>query len=154
MIPALHELWGGGLVEHHGEHYDFGPLSITPVPSAKIPVYIGGDSDVALKRAAKIGDGWIGNRVYREDELETLMVRLEGFLKDNGRTLDDLKVIAPIGAWPSADLYRKWHDRGVDGTMAAPWWMASAEEKALHGDGIDLKIATMERFAEEIISQL
>jgi probable F420-dependent oxidoreductase len=154
MIPVLHELWGGGLVEHHGEHFDFGPLSIAPVPSKKIPVYVGGDSDVALRRAARIGDGWIGNRVYRESELEALLVRLEGFLKDNGRTLDDLKVIAPIGAWPSVGLYRKWHDRGVDGTLAAPWWMASAEEKAMHREGIELKLATMERFAEEIISQI
>ncbi|GAB3667099.1 TIGR03619 family F420-dependent LLM class oxidoreductase [Actinocorallia lasiicapitis] len=153
MIPALRELWKGGLVEHHGEFFDFGPLSIAPVPAKPVPVYVGGDSDVALKRAARIGDGWIGNRVYREPELESLLQRLELHLKDNGRTLADFKVVAPIGKRPSPDLYRKWHDRGVTGTMAAPWWFPSDEEKSRH-TGLDLKIATLERFATEIIDRL
>ena len=153
MLPALHTLWQGGLVEHHGEFYDFGPLSISPVPSRRVPVYIGGDSDVALRRAARIGDGWIGNRVYREPDLEDLLVRLEGYLKENGRTLDDLAVIAPIGARPSAPLYRKWRERGVTGTLAAPWWMPTEEEKRRYS-GVELKIATMERFAEDVIAQM
>ncbi|MGI5168169.1 TIGR03619 family F420-dependent LLM class oxidoreductase [Spirillospora sp. CA-253888] len=154
MIPALRELWRGGMVEHHGEHYDFGPLSIAPVPAEPVPVYIGGDSDAALRRAARVGDGWIGNRIYSEEQLGDLLERLSGFLAEHGRTLDDLKVIAPIGAMPSADLYRRWADRGVAGTMAAPWWLATPEEKARHGAGLDLKVATMERFAEEVIAKM
>ncbi len=153
MLPTLAALWQGGLVEHHGEFYDFGPLSIAPVPSAKIPVYIGGDSDVALRRAARIGDGWIGNRVYREHQLEELLGKLTGYLKEHGRTLDDLKVIAPIGARPSADLYKKWGDRGITGTLAAPWWFPSPEERERY-EGLDLKIATMRRFAEEVIGRM
>ncbi|MFI0450603.1 TIGR03619 family F420-dependent LLM class oxidoreductase [Actinomadura sp. 6N118] len=154
MIPALRTLWQGGMVEHHGTFYDFGPLSIAPVPSKPVPVYIGGDSDAALRRAARVGDGWIGNRIYSEDQLGDLLNRLSGFLADHGRTLDDLKVIAPIGAMPSADLYRKWADRGVNGTMAAPWWLASRDEKAKHGEGLELKVATMERFAGEVIAKM
>jgi len=143
MIPALRELWKGGSVEHHGKFYDFGPLSISPTPPEPVPVFIGGDSDAALRRAARIGDGWIGNRIYSEDQLSDLLERLTGFLKENGRTLDDLKVVAPIGAMPSVDLYRKWSDRGVTGTMAQPWW-----------SNPDDKIAGMERFAEKIISKM
>ncbi|WP_067482245.1 TIGR03619 family F420-dependent LLM class oxidoreductase [Actinomadura hibisca] len=154
MIPALRELWKGGMVEHHGEHYDFGPLSIAPVPAEPVPLYIGGDSDAALRRAARVGDGWIGNRIYSEEQLGDLLERLSGFLAEHGRTLADLKVIAPIGAMPSADLYRKWADRGVSGTMAAPWWLATPEEKARHGTGLDLKVATMERFADEVMAKM
>jgi probable F420-dependent oxidoreductase len=158
MIPALRSLWQGGMVEHHGTSYDFGPLSISPTPSQPIPVYIGGDSDAALKRTARIGDGWIGNRIYSEDQLGELLDRLSRHLADHGRTLDDLRVIAPIGAMPSADLYRKWHERGVDGTMAAPWWLATPEETATYGTkrtgGLGLKVATMERFAEEVIAKM
>lgn len=79
--------------------------------------------------------------------------RLSGFLAEEGRTLDDLKVIAPIGVPPSAGLYKKWADRGVDGTLAAPWWLASAEERRRY-EGLDLKIATMERFADEVIARM
>ncbi|MFD0691335.1 TIGR03619 family F420-dependent LLM class oxidoreductase [Actinomadura fibrosa] len=154
MLPALRTLWQGGMVEHHGTYYDFGPLSIAPVPDKPVPVYIGGDSDAALRRAARAGDGWIGNRIYSEDQLGELLTRLTGFLSEHGRTLDDLAVIAPIGAMPSADLYRKWADRGVRGTLAAPWWTASPEEKATHGKGLALKLATMERFAEEVMAKM
>lgn len=154
MLPALRALWAGGTVEHHGTYYDHGPLSISPVPDEPVPVYVGGDSDAALRRAARIGDGWIGNRIYSEERLEALLTRLEGYLAEEGRTLDDLKVIAPIGAMPSADLYRRWADRGVTGTMAAPWWLPTAEEKERHPDPLALKIATMERFADEVIAKL
>jgi probable F420-dependent oxidoreductase len=153
MLPALRTLWSGGMVEHHGEAYDFGPLRIAPVPDRPIPVYVGGDSDAALRRAARVGDGWIGNRIYREPQLAELLDRLAGFLAEYGRTLDDLDVIAPIGALPSAELYQKWAARGVTGTLAAPWWLATPEEKTRH-TGLDLKIATMERFADEVIAKM
>ncbi|XVQ13248.1 TIGR03619 family F420-dependent LLM class oxidoreductase [Spirillospora sp. CA-255316] len=155
MVPALRELWKGGTAEFHGAHYDFGPLSIAPVPEKPVPVFFGGDSDAALRRTARLGDGWIGNRIYSEEQLENLLTRLEGFLAEHDRTLDDLDVIAPIAGMPSADLYRKWAARGVRGTLAAPWWTATPDEKAAHeGDPLALKIATMERFAEEVIAKM
>lgn len=153
MIPALRTLWRGGMVEYKGDCYDFGPLRIAPVPSRPVPVYIGGDSDAALRRAARVGDGWIGNRIYSERQLTELLDRLTVFLAAHGRTLDDLDVIAPIGAPPSAELYKKWADRGVTGTMAAPWWLATPDERQRY-TGLDLKVATMERFADEVIARM
>lgn len=152
MIPALRALWRGGMVEFRGSYYDFGPLRIEPVPDRPVPVYIGGDSDAALRRAARLGDGWIGSRVYSERRLESVLDRLTGFLAEHGRTLDDLAVIAPIGAMPSADLYKRWADRGVTGTLAAPWLLASPAERG-RLTGLDLKLATMERFAAEVIAK-
>lgn len=173
MIPALRTLWrsaaggpGGGaedggadgigadgMVEYKGEFFDFGPLRIEPVPDRPVPIYVGGDSDAALRRAARIGDGWIGNRVYPEQQLADVLDRLTGFLAEYGRTLDDLAVIAPIRAMPSADLYRRWADRGVTGTLAAPWLLASPAERRRR-TGLDLKIAAMDRFADEVITKM
>jgi probable F420-dependent oxidoreductase len=153
MIPALRALWRGGMVEHKGGFYDFGPLRIEPVPDRPVPVYIGGDSDAALRRAARLGDGWIGNRVYSEQRLAEVLDRLAGFLAECGRTLNDLAVIAPIRAMPSADLYKRWADRGVTGTMAAPWLLATPGERD-RLTGLDLKLATMERFAGEVIAKM
>lgn len=59
-----------------------------------------------------------------------------------------------FGPLPSADLYREWADRGVRGTLAAPWWLATPDEKAACADPLALKIATMERFAEEVITKM
>lgn len=63
-------------------------------------------------------------------------------------------MVAAIAARPSPDLYKKWTDRGVDATLCAPWWMASTRVKAVHGQGLPLKVATLERFADKIIAHM
>ncbi|MFI6450940.1 TIGR03619 family F420-dependent LLM class oxidoreductase [Streptosporangium amethystogenes] len=154
MIPALRELWAGGTVAHHGTHYDYGPLSISPVPSAPVPFFVGGDSEAALRRAARTGDGWMGNRIYTEEQLDPVLADLRRYLKEYGRAEDALQIIAPLAVLPDAATYRRFADKGVTGTMAAPWWLATPEEKARYGAGIELKVATMERFAEEVVSKM
>ena len=57
-LEILRLIWGGGMVEYHGEHYDFGKIQMSPAPSKPIPIYIGGHTKPGLRRAAKYGDGW------------------------------------------------------------------------------------------------
>ena len=40
-IEVLHKLWSGELVEHHGDHFNFDPLLICPVPQKRVPVWVG-----------------------------------------------------------------------------------------------------------------
>jgi probable F420-dependent oxidoreductase len=154
MIPVLRELWAGGQVEHHGRFFDFGPLSISPVPALPVPFYVGGDSEAALRRAARIGDGWIGNRIYSEEQLDAVLADLRRYLKEYGRDEDDLEIVAPLALLPDPDTYRRIAAKGVGATLCAPWWLATPEEKAAHADPLELKIATIERFAEEIIARM
>ncbi len=51
--------WRGGMVEHHGRFCDFDRIQMGPAPAAPIPIYVGGVSEPALRRAARFGDGWI-----------------------------------------------------------------------------------------------
>ncbi|WP_214322405.1 TIGR03619 family F420-dependent LLM class oxidoreductase [Nonomuraea sediminis] len=141
MIPQLRSLWSGSEVSLP----DLPPLSICPTPSHPIPVYVGGDSPAALRRATRMGDGWIGNRIYTEEQLDEVLAHLP--------RRDGFEIIAPLAVMPDADTYRRFADKGVTGTMAAPWWLATEQEKATH-DPLSLKIATMERFAEEIIAKM
>ncbi|MEU6712766.1 TIGR03619 family F420-dependent LLM class oxidoreductase [Nonomuraea sp. NPDC046802] len=150
MLPTLRALWSGETVTLDG----LPALSISPTPAGRIPVYVGGDSEAALRRAARLGDGWIGNRIYTEEELDPVLDSLRRHLDDNGRT-GAFEIIAPLAVLPDADTYRRFAAKGVTGTLAAPWWLATPEEKARYGEGtLDLKIATMERFAEEVIAKL
>ena len=57
MIPLLRRLWTGEVTAHHGHHYDFDDLVIAPVPFKPIPVFCGGDSSAALRRAVSLSDG-------------------------------------------------------------------------------------------------
>jgi probable F420-dependent oxidoreductase len=150
MLPALRTLWSGETLTTD----DLPPLSISPTPTRQIPIYVGGDSEAALRRAARFGDGWIGNRIYTEEQLDPVLDTLHRLLKENGRT-GPFDIVAPLAVLPDAETYRHFAAKGVTATLAAPWWLATPEEKSRYGEGtLQLKIATMERFAEEVIAKL
>src|SRR6185503_4496640 len=44
QIEVIRKVWRGGMVEHHGTHYDFPPLQMSPAPTALPPILIGGQS--------------------------------------------------------------------------------------------------------------
>jgi probable F420-dependent oxidoreductase len=109
MIEIMRGLWAGGFYEFHGEHFDVPSLKICPVPAQPIPILIGGHSDAALRRAARLGDGWMHaggdpadldrylahlaelRREYgREDEpFEIHVISLDGFTVDGARRLEE-----------------------------------------------------------------
>ena len=66
QVEVLRALWQGGLVEHHGEFYDFDKLQMAPVPTRPVPIVVGGQSDAALRRAAR-NDGWFGADAYQPE---------------------------------------------------------------------------------------
>ena len=64
-IRALKELWTSDAPEFAGKYCSFSNITFAPKPTQKPhpPIWVGGESDPALKRAALLGDGWypIGN---------------------------------------------------------------------------------------------
>ena len=153
MLLALRALWTGELVEQHGTYVDFDPAQISPVPARPVPVYVGGDSDAALRRAARLGDGWIGNRVYRPDALHDVLDRIHALLRSYGRAPGDLDVVAAVAARPDAGLYRGLAERGVTGLLCAPWWRGRPAPETGDADLPD-KIAAMEWFAEQVMARV
>jgi probable F420-dependent oxidoreductase len=59
-IEIMKKLWTTSPAEHQGVHYSFGPIRCEPRPVQRPhpPIWIGGHSDAALARAARLGDGW------------------------------------------------------------------------------------------------
>jgi probable F420-dependent oxidoreductase len=64
MIPLLRRLWSEDVIEHDGEQFRFQPVTFEPKPLQKsgIPIYVGGTSQAALRRAGRLGDGWMAHR--------------------------------------------------------------------------------------------
>ena len=140
MIDVLRTLWRGGMVEHHGEHYDFDRIQMSPVPAAPVPIYCGGQSRRALERAARL-DGWIGNAYTPEQALE-LVGRVRSARQD-----PEFEVILSLLARPDADLFRRMEDAGVTGVLCAPWMRPGVD------DGVARR-AAVERFADTVIATL
>lgn len=71
-IAVLRALWSEDGVQHHGRHFDFGPVSIDPKPlqAGGPPILVGGRKAPALRRAGRLGDGYISHmcsaEMYRE----------------------------------------------------------------------------------------
>src|SRR5215210_4522413 len=59
-LAVLDRLWSGEMVTHHGQHYDVENVALAPLPfqRPRIPIWIGGESPPALRRAAR-WDGWL-----------------------------------------------------------------------------------------------
>jgi probable F420-dependent oxidoreductase len=83
QLAALKEIWTKDEAEFHGEHIDLDPIFSWPKPVRKphVPIYIGGESEAALNRLAKYGDGWLlrGHTKYQEAQ------RVRQWLADQGR---------------------------------------------------------------------
>ena len=135
MIDVLRVLWSGGMVEHHGDVYDFDPLEMRPAPSEPIPIIIGGHSDAALRRAAERGDGWIGV-AYSVEELLEHCERLRQLREDAGRADEPFEIYGSPQAAPSPDLLAELAAAGVTSILT------SAQKALAPGaDRLDLSAA-------------
>ena len=59
-LTALRGLLTGNPVTLHGEFFDLTDAVVLPAPSTPIPIVVGGRSDAAIRRAARLGEGWLG----------------------------------------------------------------------------------------------
>jgi len=59
-LIALRALLSGQACSHRCEFFEFAEARIRPAPDPPVPIVIGGRSDAALRRAARLGDGWLG----------------------------------------------------------------------------------------------
>jgi len=146
MIGILRALWAGGWVEHDGEHFAFPRLEMTPAPSTRIPIYVGGISEAALRRAAR-NDGWVSD-LMTIDEAAEARIKLDAYREEQGATGDFSVFVSLSDAWTS-DHFRRAEDLGVTDLLTMPWAYHGGFEQSLAG-----KLDGMKRFADEILQHV
>jgi alkanesulfonate monooxygenase SsuD/methylene tetrahydromethanopterin reductase-like flavin-dependent oxidoreductase (luciferase family) len=146
MIEVLRAIWAGGWVEHHGRHFDFPRLEMTPVPTHRIPIYVGGISEHALRRAAR-NDGWISD-LMSTDEAAEARVKLDQYREEQGATGDFSMIVSLNDAW-TPDHFKRAEEAGVTDLLTMPWSYYGGFKLSLPE-----KLAGMERFAEEILQHI
>lgn len=149
-IEVLRTLWSGGVVEHHGDHYDFPPLDIAPTPTEPVPIYIGGTSDRALRRAATIGDGWVG--MYGTvEELRGQIGTLLRYREEAGRADDPFEVCASPLVIPTPDAVADLEAIGLT-TILTSAWVARGHHTVERQQALDLIAEYGERILDPLRS--
>ena len=148
MIEVMRTLWAGGMVEHHGEYYDFGRLQMSPAPKARIPILIGGLSEPALRRVGRLGDGWISD-IHTTQELREIVAKIRAYRDEYGRADAPLEVVAACSDVFEADDFRRLEDVGVTHLQTMPWLMYGASS-----DSLEDKVDGIRRFANDVIDKL
>ena len=148
MIEVMRTLWAGGMVEHHGEYYDFGRLQMSPAPKARIPIVIGGLSEPALRRVGRLGDGWISD-IHTTQELREIVAKIRAYRDEYGRADAPLEIVAACSDAFDADGFRRLEDVGVTHVQTMPWLMYGDST-----DALDDKIDGIRRFANDVIDKL
>jgi probable F420-dependent oxidoreductase len=72
-VPLIHRLWTEDKVTHMGKHYRVTNATVAPRPvqQPRPPIWIAGWVEPAIRRAARLGDAWLGGPSARLDELAT-----------------------------------------------------------------------------------
>lgn len=93
-VAAMRALWSGPEVEFHGEFVDFPKVTCSPRPvQASIPILVGGDTEAAIDRAARLADGYFPGEGDFE-RLAGLIGRVRAAAERHGRDPDSIGINA------------------------------------------------------------
>ncbi|MBK6402271.1 MAG: TIGR03619 family F420-dependent LLM class oxidoreductase [Rhodocyclaceae bacterium] len=157
-IQVIRLLLRGGMQEFHGKHFDFDRLIMAPVPKQRIPIYVGGTTPPALRRAARLGDGWV-SVIHDLDQVEGMLAELNGYRREYGREHEPFDVMMHCPDAESVDDIRRLEALGVTDLQVTPW--SSPGILAEMGVGtimqqqppLAVKLEAIKRYAARIIEK-
>ena len=89
MFEIMAALWTGEPVNYEGKHYRYTNAVISPKPAQDpLPLWIGGSSEAAIRRTARIGTGWLAG-LQSPSQVEPVVKAIREQSAANGRPLDD-----------------------------------------------------------------
>lgn len=121
VVDVCKRLWTEATVTHHGEFFSFEEAVFEPKPVQKPwpPILVGGESKAALRRAARLGDGWIGMTHTFETAAEQIAL-LRRYLRDQNRDDATFQIVLGGPVSSRADI-EQWDALGVTRMIVSPW---------------------------------
>ncbi|RNM13077.1 TIGR03619 family F420-dependent LLM class oxidoreductase [Nocardioides pocheonensis] len=144
-LELVDRLWSDDWVESGGPLYPTPRLTMRPRPEQRVPILVGGMSEVALRRAAR-HDGWIGDVCSTEDAIG-FAKRLRELRAELGREGDPAVVVALNDALTRGDFARA-EAGGITDVMTMPWLYYHGFQATL-----EQKIDGMRRFADDVLDR-
>jgi len=125
-VAAMRALWAGPHAEYHGEFVDFDPATCNPRPvNGSIPILVGGDTPAAIRRAARIADGYFPGNTNPE-VLAELIRAVEEAAEKEGRDPSTIAIHSIFGQQMADPLAgaEEYAKLGVDRVMVPAFFFA------------------------------
>lgn len=146
-VDVMRKLWAGGMVGHKGEFFEFDPVQISPVPRAPVPIWGGGTSEVALRRAATRLDGW-ASEIQTRDEVREIATRLHAWRSESPLAGASFEICVALKDGFLLEHYREAASWGVTHCITVPWLLYGSP-----GKDVEEKCEKIARFGREVIAQ-
>jgi len=147
-LEAVQALLTGNWAEMSGTQVRFGRIRMAPAPPSRVPIYIGGHTEAALRRTVRFGDGWT-SAMITYDELESLIPTVQDMLRAGGRSTDGFTFQVASSDRYGLDGYRDLAGIGVTDVVTIPWLFYGVP---LDGP-LEAKQDGIRRFAKDVIEQ-
>jgi probable F420-dependent oxidoreductase len=118
QVTLMRELWTKPLVNFKGKYHSIPDAGLNPLPVQRpIPIWFGGRAEAALKRMARLGDGWLANDQPGET-LKAQFDQLQRYLEAEGRSPESFGIDGRISmsTYPASEWGRQlklWQELGV-----------------------------------------
>ena len=145
-IEVVRGLTAGGYFEYHGEFFDFPAVKMSPAPARPIPILVGGHSDAALRRAARL-DGWVHGG-GDPAALPGLLERLHELRAEAGRDGEPFQVhVISMDAY-TVDGVRQLEEQGATDVVVGFRWPYTTGPDT---EPLQDKLDHLRRYADDII---
>ena len=150
QIEVMRGLWTKELVTFRGQWHHVPDAGINPLPIQRpIPIWMGGESEVVVRRAARLADGWMPH--FRPGaEAQAIVDRVHGYVKEAGR---DPRAFGIEGRLTLSQVPPEQRTREL-----AEWRaMRGVTHLCIHTVGLGLKTPdeharTLERFKKDVLA--
>lgn len=147
-LEAIEQILTGEWTSYDGERVQFGKLKMPPAPTAKVPIYIGGHTDIALRRTVRFAEGWT-SAMLKTGDFVSVHARLEELLAEAGRDSTGFTYQVASADRFGLEGYKELAALGATDVVTVPWvFYGSGME-----DTLEAKQDGIRRFAKDVIDK-
>jgi alkanesulfonate monooxygenase SsuD/methylene tetrahydromethanopterin reductase-like flavin-dependent oxidoreductase (luciferase family) len=117
-IALLRACWGNDRIDANGVRFGVDAIAMEPKPPQrdKLPIWVGGLSPAALRRAGRLGDGWMASVVAGDEQVRADIATIRRHAEEAGRAPDAIGLQAMLASPPrdpEGKMFYQDHERVV-----------------------------------------
>ena len=154
ILAICRRLWVGETVSHDGEFFRFDAVLLRPLPPGPVPIWVGGKSAPALRRAAA-NDGWLGLPATVDDTI-AIVQHLQALRTEMGLPASGFSPVISLIEPLLESSEERLAGHGINDMVVIPWMPTPWEMESYVAEGSDIsqlsvKKDAISRFADRVI---